>query len=109
MGGYKDLGADLVMAWPIAQVAAMGAEGAVNVIYRKEIKESSDPEAFRKEKIREYQETYNNPYRAASVQRVDVIVHPSDTRSVLINAVEYLKTKRVPEGRYVKKHGNMPL
>ncbi len=109
MGGYKDLGADLVMAWPIAQVAAMGAEGAVEVLYRKEIEESPDPDTFRKEKAKEYIKIYGNPYRAASVQRVDVVVHPSETRSVLVNAVEYLKTKKVPEGRYVKKHGNIPL
>ena len=109
MGGYKDLGADLVLAWPIAQVAAMGGEGAVEVLYRKEIQNSPDPEAFRKKKVQEYMEVYGHPYRAASVQRVDIIVHPSETRSVLINAVEYLKTKRVPEGRYVKKHGNIPL
>jgi acetyl-CoA carboxylase carboxyltransferase component len=109
MGGYKDLGADLVLAWPIAQVAAMGGEGAVEVLYRKDIQKSSDPDAFRKQKIEEYMDTYGNPYRAASVQRIDMVVHPSETRSVLINAVEYLKTKRVPEGRYMKKHGNIPL
>jgi acetyl-CoA carboxylase carboxyltransferase component len=109
MGGYKDLGADLVMAWPIARVAAMGGEGAVEVLYRKEIKKAKDPEAFRKEKLKEYEETYGHPYRAASVQRVDIVIHPSDTRSALINAVEYLRTKKTPEGGHKKKHGNMPL
>lgn len=109
MGGYKDLGADLVMAWPNAQVAAMGAEGAVEVLYRKEIQKAHDPGALRKQKAEEYMEMYSHPYRAASVQRVDIIVHPADTRIALINAVEYLKTKKVPQGGYVKKHGNMPL
>jgi acetyl-CoA carboxylase carboxyltransferase component len=109
MGGYKDLGADMVFAWPIAQTAAMGAEGAVEVLYRKEIRNSSDPKALRREKQQEYMEIYGNPYRGAAFQRVDIVIDPSETRSVLIKSLEYLKTKRTPEGRYPKKHGNIPL
>ena len=109
MGGYKDVGADLVLAWPIAQVAAMGAEGAVEVLYRKEIEISPEPDVIRAKKLHEYEEMFCHPYKAASVQRVDIVIDPSETRSVLINAVEYLRTKRVPERMYVKKHGNIPL
>lgn len=109
MGGYKDLGADLVMAWPIAQVAAMGAEGAVEVLYRKEIEQAKDPDAFRKRKIKEYNDAYGHPYRAAAVQRVDIVIHPAETRAALIKALEYLKTKSPPGQGRGKKHGNIPL
>ena len=109
MGGYKDLGTDLVLAWPIAQVAAMGAEGAVEVLYRREIENSSKPDIIREQKLKEYEDMFCHPYKAASVQRVDIVIDPSETRIMLIKAVEYLRTKRMPEGRYVKKHGNIPL
>ncbi len=103
----KDLGADRAFAWPTAEVAVMGAEGAVEVVFRKEIKEAKDSAARRKELIQEYRDTFASPYVAASRRLVDDIIEPAETRRVLIRALAFLATKR--ELRPGKKHGLIPL
>jgi acetyl-CoA carboxylase carboxyltransferase component len=103
----KELGADLVLAWPTAQVAVMGAEGAANIVFKNEIKGADDPAAKRGEMIKEYEERFNNPYRAAELGYVEDIIEPRTTRARLISAFEMLESKQ--EGRPEKKHGNIPL
>lgn len=103
----KDLGADQVIAWPSAQVAVMGPEGAANIIFRKEIEESQDPEKTRLEKVEEYKERFANPYIAAQRGYIDEIIDPKDTRPVLINAFTMAFNKR--EKNPGKKHSNLPL
>ncbi|MCM3759818.1 acyl-CoA carboxylase subunit beta [Alkalihalobacillus oceani] len=103
----KAIGADLVFAWPNAELAVMGPEGAATIIYAKEIRESADPEATRKAKIAEYRERFANPYIAAAHGMVDDVIDPRDTRRVLVQSLEMLrhKKKKLPD----KKHGNIPL
>jgi len=103
----KHQGADMVFAWPSAQIAVMGAEGAANVIHAKEIKAADDPAAKRKEKIKEYEDLFSNPYCAAENGHIDAIIEPSETRPRLIDALEIMCTKR--ELRPPKKHGNIPM
>ncbi|MFH2060381.1 MAG: carboxyl transferase domain-containing protein [Pseudomonadota bacterium] len=103
----KHLGADMALAWPTAQIAVMGAEGAANIIHAREIKASDDPTAKRKEKIEEYNEKFSNPYCAAQRGYVDAVIQPSQTRARLIDALEAIATKR--EMRPAKKHGNIPV
>jgi acetyl-CoA carboxylase carboxyltransferase component len=103
----KDLGADFVFAWPTAEIAVMGAEGATRIIFRKEIEAAPDPEAKEREKIREYRELLYNPYIAASRGYVDEVILPRETRPKIIKALELLSTKR--EMRPQKKHGNIPV
>jgi acetyl-CoA carboxylase carboxyltransferase component len=103
----KHVRGDYNVAWPSAEFAVMGPEGAVNVIHRREISEAADPEAVRAQRLAEYRERFANPYEAASRGLVDAVIEPSRTRPVLINALQMLQSKRdsVP----AKKHGNMPL
>jgi acetyl-CoA carboxylase carboxyltransferase component len=103
----RDLGADLVLAWPGAEIAVMGAEGAANIMFRKKIKEAANPKAKREEKIREYRELFSNPYIAASRGYVDGVIAPRESRRWIIRGLEMLRTKR--ELRPAKKHGNIPL
>jgi len=103
----RDLGADLVLAWPTAEIAVMGAEGASKIIFRKEIGEAADKTAKLKEKVDEYQELFANPYLAAARGYVDMVIRPRETRKLVLNALETLQTKR--ETRPPKKHGNVPL
>jgi methylmalonyl-CoA carboxyltransferase large subunit len=103
----RDLGADRVFAWPTAEIAVMGAEGAVEIIFRREMKEADDPEARRAELIKEYRETFSSPYVAAGRRLVDDIIEPAETRQRLANTLEYLFTKR--DRRPPKKHGLIPL
>ena len=103
----KHLGADMAFAWPTAEIAVMGAEGAANIIHAREIKNSDDPVIKRKEKIKEYNEKFSNPYCAAARGYVDAVIKPSETRPRLIDALEALATKR--ESRPAKKHGNIPV
>jgi acetyl-CoA carboxylase carboxyltransferase component len=103
----KHLGADIVFAWPSAEIAVMGPDGAANIIFRKEISESSNSEDTRKEKIQEYRNKFSNPYVAASRGYIDDIIEPSTTRIRLANALNMLSSKR--EIRPAKKHGNIPL
>ncbi len=103
----RDLGADLVMAWPTAEIAVMGAEGAANIIFRSAIKAAEDPKAKREEKIQEYRDLFSNPYVAASRGYIDAVIAPRESRVKIIQALELLKSKR--ETRPPKKHGNIPL
>jgi methylmalonyl-CoA carboxyltransferase large subunit len=103
----KDLGADRVFAWPTAEIAVMGAEGAADIVFRKEIQEAADKPAKRAELIESYRETFSNPYVAAGRRLVDAVIEPSTTRRHLAQVFEYLHTKR--ELRPPKKHGLMPL
>lgn len=103
----KDLGADIVYAWPIAEIAVMGAEGAVNIIFRKEIDASPDPAATKADRVGEYEERFMNPYYAASRGFVDEVILPEQTREKIVSALENLRTKKV-QGLN-KKHGNIPL
>ncbi len=103
----RHLGADMAFAWPSAEIAVMGAEGAANIIHAREIKNSDDPVAKRKEKIEEYNQQFSNPYCAASRGYVDAVIQPSETRPRLIDALEAMATKR--EMRPAKKHGNIPV
>jgi methylmalonyl-CoA carboxyltransferase large subunit len=103
----RDLGADCVFAWPTAEVAVMGAEGAVEIVFRKEMHEAVDRNAKRAELINEYRSTFATPYVAAGRRLVDDIIEPADTRRHLAQALEYLHTKR--DQRPPKKHGLIPL
>ena len=102
----KDLGADKVFAWPTAEIAVMGAEGAANVVFRKEIDAAEDKDAKRAELVEEYRETFSTPYMAASRGLVDDIIDPADTRRQIAMALELLSAKR--ELRPAKKHGLGP-
>jgi acetyl-CoA carboxylase carboxyltransferase component len=103
----KSIGADLAYAWPSAEVAVMGPQGAVNIIHRKEIQAASDPEARRGELIDDYAERFDHPYLAAERGYVDDVIDPRETRRVLVRGLEMLRTKkeRLPQ----RKHGNVPL
>jgi len=103
----KDLGADMVFAWPQAEIAVMGPDGAANIIFRKEIANSENPEQTRLEKIQEYKDKLVTPYIAASRGFVDDVIIPSDTRPALINAFKMLLGKK--ETRPFRKHDNLPL
>ena len=103
----KDLGADRSYAWPTAEIAVMGAEGAAEIVFRKEISEATDKAAKRKEMIEEYREAFANPLVAAGRRLVDDVIEPSMTRKYIAQSLEYLNAKR--ELRPAKKHGLMPL
>ena len=103
----KDVGAESVLAWPTAEIAVMGPEGAARVLYRKELKEAKNPGALLKEKIAEYRAAHANPFRAAEALHLDDIIRPSWTRRLLIERLGLLRTKR--DLRPHKKHGNIPL
>jgi propionyl-CoA carboxylase beta chain len=103
----KQLGADYVMAWPTAEIAVMGAEGACNIIYRKEISSAPDPAAKRAELVRSYEEQFNNPYFAASLGIIEEIIRPSQTRRRVVTLLEALKDKT--QVRPARKHNNIPL
>jgi acetyl-CoA carboxylase carboxyltransferase component len=103
----KHVRGDLVYAWPTAEIAVMGPEGAVNVIFRRELAQTEDPDALRKELVDEYRRKFANPYVAASRGYVDAVIKPRETRPRLINALQMLRDKR--DHNPAKKHGNMPL
>jgi propionyl-CoA carboxylase beta chain len=103
----KHIRADFNFAWPTAEVAVMGPEGAVNIVFRRELAESADPDARREELIADYRERFANPYSAAERGYVDEVIEPRRTRPVLIDALETALTKR--EERPPRKHGNIPL
>ncbi len=103
----KHIGADMNYAWPTAEIAVMGAKGAAEIIFKKEIKEAEDKEAKWKEKEQEYNDMFANPYRAAARGYVDEVIRPDQTREKLIAAFEMLKNKARKLPR--KKHGNIPL
>jgi methylmalonyl-CoA decarboxylase alpha subunit len=103
----KELGADMVLAWPTAQIAVMGASGAAEIIFRKEIKGADDPVAERQRLIDNYEAEFSTPYKAAERGFVDDVIEPSSSRARLIDAFNMLASKR--ENRPGKKHGNIPL
>jgi len=105
--GSRHLRADVVYAWPTCELAVMGAEGAANIIFRREIAASPNPEKTRAEKIAEYKERFANPYKAAALGFIDDVIEPAQTRPRIIAAFEMLRTKRQSLPR--KKHGNIPL
>ena len=103
----RHLGADLVLAWPSAEIAVMGPEGAVNIIFRREIAEAEDPVARKAELVEDYRKRFANPYVAASAGFIDNVIEPHETRPRLINSLEMLQNKRA--SLPAKKHGNIPL
>ncbi len=105
--GSKHLGADMNVAWPTAQIAVMGAQGAVNILYRAELKDADDPEARRAELITDYEDTLANPYLAAERGYIDAVIAPHETRSEIVRSLRLLRNKR--ETLPPKKHGNIPL
>jgi propionyl-CoA carboxylase beta chain len=105
--GSKHLGGDVNLAWPTAQIAVMGAQGAVNILYRRELAGASDPEALRRQKTAEYEDTLANPYIAAERGYLDAVIRPAETRAAVTRALISLRTKR--ETLPPKKHGNIPL
>jgi propionyl-CoA carboxylase beta chain len=105
--GSKHLGADINLAWPSAQIAVMGAQGAVNILHRKEISEAKDQESKRNELIAGYEETLLNPYIAADRGFIDAVIDPQETRDQIVKALRALRNKRV--ALPPRKHGNIPL
>jgi acetyl-CoA carboxylase carboxyltransferase component len=103
----RHLGADQVLAWPSAEIAVMGPDGAANIIFKKDIEESNDPVATRKDKIEDYKRNFANPYKAAIRGYVDDVIDPADTRKRLASTLAMLLGKR--ETRPAKKHGNIPV
>jgi acetyl-CoA carboxylase carboxyltransferase component len=105
--GSRHLRADFVFAWPTAEVAVMGPEGAANIIFRKEIMEAANPNEMRKQKVQEYKEKFANPYVAASRGYIDSVIEPEETRNILLHAIEVSGQKSVSLPR--KKHGIPPF
>jgi len=105
--GSKHLRTDVNLAYPTAEIAVMGPEGAVNIVYRRELQKAEDPETLRRRNIAEFRERFANPYIAAERGWVDDVIQPCDTRPKLITALRMLENKR--DTNPPKKHGNMPL
>jgi len=103
----RHIGADMVLAWPSAEIAVMGPEGAVNVIFRREIADAGDPMVRKGELVQDYRDRFANPYVAAAAGFIDNVIEPRETRPHLINALEMLQNKR--DSLPPKKHGNIPL
>jgi acetyl-CoA carboxylase carboxyltransferase component len=111
-GGYiamnsRHLNADFVFAWPSAEIAVMGPEGAANIIFKKEIQNAEDPEKMRKQKVKEYKEKFANPYVAAAKGYVDSVIEPQETRKILVHSLEVSQNK--VDKRPSKKHGIPPF
>ncbi len=105
--GSKHLGGDVNLAWPTAQIAVMGAQGAVNILYRRELAAAGDPDALRAKLITDYEDALANPYSAAERGYVDAVIRPAETRSQVVRALRALRNKR--QTLPPKKHGNIPL
>jgi acetyl-CoA carboxylase carboxyltransferase component len=103
----KSIGSDLAYAWPTAELAVMGPNGAVEIVYRRELQQAADPVARRAELIAEYTEKYANPYAAAERGYIDDVIDPAETRKKVVDGFRMLRTKREELPR--RKHGNMPL
>ncbi|NJN54153.1 MAG: methylmalonyl-CoA carboxyltransferase, partial [Anaerolineae bacterium] len=103
----KGLRGDLIYAWPNAEIAVMGAEGAVNILFRRDVQAADDPEAKRQELVDDYEKRFNNPYVAASRGLIDDVIQPRDTRRTLIRSLELTLSKR--ERHVAKKHGISPM
>lgn len=107
--GSRHLGADFVFAWPTAEIAVMGPEGAIEIIYRKELEKAPNPQELAKKFVKEYRDKFANPYVAASRGYVDNVIVPHETRPILIKALEVCLSKRELRDRIPKKHGIMPV
>jgi propionyl-CoA carboxylase beta chain len=105
--GSKHLGGDINLAWPTAQIAVMGAQGAVNILYRRELASADDPDGLRAQRVTEYEDTLANPYIAAERGYVDAVIRPAETRAQITRALRALRNKR--QQMPPKKHGNIPL
>ncbi len=105
--GSKHLGGDINLAWPTAEIAVMGAQGAVNILYRKDLAAAEDPEARRVDFTDDYTRTLCNPYQAAERGYIDRVILPNETRTQVIRALRTLRNKR--KESLPKKHGNIPL
>ena len=103
----RHIGADLVYAWPSAEIAVMGPDGAINIIFRKEIAEAKDKDKRRSELVKEYREKFANPYIAAELGYIDKVIFPHETRPLICKGLDMLESKR--QSRPPKKHGNIPL
>jgi propionyl-CoA carboxylase beta chain len=103
----KNIRGDINLAYPTAEIAVMGPEGAVNIIFRNEIAKAEDPEKRRQQLINEYRETFANPYKTAELGYIDDVILPEETRKHIIRSLEMLKNKR--QSNPPKKHGNIPL
>ena len=103
----KHIRGDVNLAWPQAEIAVMGPKGAVEILFRKEIADSDDPQAATDARIEEYRETFAHPYIAAARGYVDDVIDPRETRPRLISALDMLRNKR--DENPLKKHGNIPL
>jgi propionyl-CoA carboxylase beta chain len=103
----KHIRCDINYAWPNAEIAVMGPEGAINVLYRKELSEAADPQALRAKLVAEYRLRFANPFIAASRGFIDDVIEPSQTRPRIISALEMLQNKR--DKNPPRKHGNIPL
>jgi acetyl-CoA carboxylase carboxyltransferase component len=103
----KEMGADLVLAWPTTEIAIMGAEGAVRILYRREIDAAEDKNRAREEKIQGYREKFMTPYYTAAKRQLDILIRPQETRPQIIRALEMLENKKI--ARTERKHGNIPL
>jgi propionyl-CoA carboxylase beta chain len=105
--GSKHLGADVNLAWPSAEIAVMGAKGAVSILYRRELADADDPDKLHEEFEEEYARDLANPWRAAERGYVDAVIEPNQTRIELVRALAFTASKR--EARPARKHGNIPL
>jgi acetyl-CoA carboxylase carboxyltransferase component len=103
----KSVGADLAFAWPTAELAVMGPQGAGEIVYRHELEQSDDPDGLRAQLVQKYTEQYANPYVAAERGYVDDVIEPAATRSMLVKGLAMLRSKREELPR--RKHGNVPL
>ncbi len=103
----SNMGADIVYAWPSAEIAVMGPKGAVKIVFRKEVSKADDPVKIADEKEKEYRDKFANPYVAAKKGYIDDVIEPAQTRFRIIRSLEMLATKRVSNPP--KKHGNIPL
>ncbi|MCK5543128.1 MAG: acyl-CoA carboxylase subunit beta [Desulfobacterales bacterium] len=101
------MGVDLMLAWPVAQLVVLDTAAAINIIFRKDILEADDPDSFKKQKIKEYDYKYSNPFHAASNMLVDKIIEPSETRTQIIKGLKMLKNKKRPKP--FRRHGNIPM
>jgi len=106
--GVHEIGFDQVFAWPSAEMQVIRAEPAVRILYRRELEQAEDKSALFEQKVREYQDTYLTPYQSASRLIIDAVIHPKDTRSVIISALRMLENKIEP-ARAFRRHGNIPL
>jgi len=103
----KHIRGDISLAYPNAEIAVMGADGAVNIISRNQIKNAENPDAERKKLIDDYKDKFSNPYKAAELGYIDAVIDPADTRPEIIKALRVLEKKR--DSNPPKKHGNIPL